>query len=73
MYVYLNKIYVTEECMYRLDCSSGMTLKLVTDSQLPIWQMRGNLRGKLFILSNCFDTVSTQLPVFGPLIDLKTF
>lgn len=73
MYVFLNKIYVTEECMYRLDRSSDMMLKLVTDSQHPIWQMRGNLRGKLFILSNCFDAVSTQLPVFGPLIDLKTF
>lgn len=59
--------------MYRLDRSSDTTLKLATDSQLPIRQLRGNLRGKLIMLGNCFDTVSTQLPVFGPLTDLKTF
>lgn len=73
MYGYLKKIDVTEKCLYRLDCSSDMTLKLATDSQLPIWQLRGNLKVKLIMLSNFFNTVSTQLPIFGPYIDFRHF
>lgn len=58
-----------EECIYKLDQSF-----YDTKVELPVQMLGRNFtKKKRIILSDCFDPVSTQLPVFGLLIDLKTF